>query len=243
MPVRRARAFLAGVSRSLRNRTQPPLPAYGPVSAATPLISLPVLVFDCETTGLVVACDRIVSVGGVRMQGPHIVRDNTIDRLVDPQRPIPARSTAIHGITDAMVADADPFPAHWPELEAAMRDTVLVGHNIAFDIAHLRRAAHRAGIAWRPPPALDTMLLAAVLEPRAGSVEFEAVAARFGVSVRGRHTALGDSLVAAEIFARLIPRLAERKVTTLGEATAFGQRAKAFVRRQRAAGWFDDPTD
>ena len=38
-------------------------------------------------------------------------------------------------------------------------------------------------------------------------------------------------------------RLAERKVTTLGDAVAFGQRAKAFVRRQRAAGWLDEPTD
>ncbi|MDD9924364.1 MAG: 3'-5' exonuclease [Rhodospirillaceae bacterium] len=219
------------------------LPATGPLTGATPLAALPAFVFDCETTGLDVARDRIVSLGGVRMRGPHIQHDSAIDRLVDPQRPIPARATAIHGITDAMVAQADPFGAHWAVLADSMRDAVLVGHNIAFDIAHLRRAARRAEIEWHPPPSLDTLLLAAALEPRAGSVELEAVAARLGVPVHGRHTALGDSLVTAAVFARQIVRLAERKVTTLGDAVAFGQRARAFVRRQRAAGWFDEPTD
>ena len=58
-----------------------------------------------------------------------------------------------------------------------------------------------------------------------------------------RHAALGDSLVTAAVFARQIVRLAERKVTTLGDAVASGQRAKAFVRRQHAAGWLDEPTD
>ena len=47
----------------------------------------------------------------------------------------------------------------------------------------------------------------------------------------------------AAVFARQIVRLAERKVTTLGDAVAFGQRAKAFVRRQRAAGRLNEPTD
>ena len=138
-----------------------------------------------------------------------------------------------------MVAQADPFGAHWAVLADSMRDAVLVGHNIAFDIAHLRRAE----IEWDPPPSLDTLLLAAALEPRAGSVELEAFAARLRVPVNGRHTALGDSLMTAAMFARQIVRLAKRQVTTLGDAVAFGQRTKAFVRRQRAAGWLDEPTD
>jgi len=258
MAPRRTPAFLGSAVRNLRSHfrnrrvssegTAPPeqetgqtLP--GSVPADTKLAALPILVFDCETTGLDVKRDRIVSLGGVRMQGSRITLGDTIDRLVDPGRPIPARVTTIHGITGAMVAGAGPFETHWPELEALMRGTVLVGHNVAFDIAQLRWATNRAGITWMPPAALDTLLLVAAIEPNAQGFELEAVAARFGVNDHGRHTALGDSLITAEIFAQLIPRLIERNVSTLGEAVAFGQRAKVFVKRQRQSGWFDKPID
>ncbi len=214
-----------------------------PVTMDTPLDELPVLVFDCETTGLDVKHDEIIAIGGVRMHGARLFRSETIDQLVEPGQSIPRRSTAIHGITDTMVAEAGPFDRHWSCLEALMRGTVLVGHNIAFDIAQLRSATSRYGIVWRPPFSLDTLLLVAALEPGASGYDLEAVAERFDVSIHGRHTALGDSLVTAEIYARLIPRLAERKITTLGEAISFGQRAKAIVKRQRESGWFDNPMD
>ena len=229
----------AAVEHDLTLHDVPPPP--GPVTPETRLDELPAFVFDCETTGLDVRNDAIVALGGVRMHGPQIFRGETIDQLVDPGRPVPRRSTAIHGITDAMVADAGGFEAHWPELEALMRGTVLVGHNVAFDIAQLRAAAKRAGIDWTPPPSLDTLLLTAALEPAGPGFGLEAIAERFGVSIRGRHTALGDSLVTAEIYARLLPRLAERGVATLGEAVAFGRRATGFVKRQRQSGWYDPP--
>ena len=231
----------SGIEHDLALHETPPPPK--PVTKDTKLTELPVFVFDCETTGLNVKQDRIVALGGVRMLGRQIFRSVTLDRLVDPDRPIPRSSTAIHGITDAMVLQAGAFETHWPDLDALMRGTVMVGHNVAFDIAQLRWAAKRSGIEWEPPQSLDTLLLLATLEPAAPGYDLDTVAERFGVNIRGRHTALGDSLVTAEIFERLIPLLAERNVATLGEAVAFGQRSKAFVKRQRESGWFDEPSD
>ena len=65
----------------------------------------------------------------------------------------------------------------------------------------------------------------------------DAVAGELGVSIHGRHTALGDSLVTAEIFASLLPRLADQGITTLGHATAFSRRAKGLIQAQAKAGW------
>jgi DNA polymerase-3 subunit epsilon len=53
------------------------------------------------------------------------------------------------------------------------------------------------------------------------------VAARLGVVVRGRHSALGDALTTAEILVRLLPLLEKRGVRTLGQALAAARRARS----------------
>jgi DNA polymerase-3 subunit epsilon len=213
-------------------------PPVAAVTEETPLDALPVVVFDLETTGLDVAADTIVSVGGVRLQGSTIYRAVTIDCLVHPGRPIPPRSTAIHGITNDMVEGAPDFSQVWPDFRALSDGTVLVGHNVGFDIAHLQNAAKAAGLDWSPPPYLCTYLLTAALDLGLPSLQLDSVAESLGVRVRGRHTALGDALVTAEVFARLLPRLADSGVATLGEAVALSRRRKDILREQEKSGWW-----
>lgn len=205
--------------------------------AATLLDRLPVTVLDTETTGLDVFEDRVISVGAVRMHGGRVYRSAVIDRLVDPGRPVPQRSTAVHGITTAMVAGQPAIAEVLPELLAMLRGTVVVGHNIGFDLALLKRAAGEAGLDWPDPPWLDTILLAGALDPEETELNLDQVAGRLGVDVSGRHTALGDSLVTAEVYARLLPLLARRGVLTLGQAEAFSREARHIVALQRASGW------
>jgi DNA polymerase-3 subunit epsilon len=73
-------------------------------------------------------------------------------------------------------------------------------------------------------PVLDTLLLSAVLHRDLGEHQLETIAERFGVSVVGRHTALGDALVTGEIFLRMIPLLAERGIVTLRQAREASER-------------------
>jgi DNA polymerase III subunit epsilon len=227
--------FRAEIVHDLELHDRPP--PVVPVTDSTPLTDLPVTVLDTETTGLDAVNDRIVSLGAIRMHGMRLYRGTVLDRLVRPGIPIPPRSTAVHGITEAMIADAEEFPAVFARLRPLIEGTVLVGHNLAFDVAMLRRECERASLAWPEPPGLDTLLLAAALDPDAQDHSLDGLAERFAVDVRGRHTALGDALVTAEIYARLLPRLADAGVTTLGEAQSFAKRAKHFAARQRAAGW------
>jgi len=208
-----------------------------PPGPDTPLDALPALALDCEATGLDVTTDRILSIGAVRLHGCRLYRHVTFDCLVNPGVKIPPRASAVHGITDALVAGAPAFAAVSERLRRLMRGTVLVGHNIGFDLALLRREAALAGIPWDDPPALDTLRLFAALRPKATQLELEAIAGELGVDIGGRHTALGDSLVAGEIYLRLIPLLADVGVRTFGEACRFAERPRHLVRAQRAAGW------
>ena len=212
----------------------PPVEAF---DETTPLARLPILVMDTETTGLDVAQDRVISIGALRLVGGRMYRATSFDRLINPGTAIPPRSTAIHGITDEMVANAPPFAEVYGALAPVLAGTVVVGHQIAFDLAMLRAECARTNCQWSEPTCLDTLLLVVALMPELASASLDAVADELGVSIHGRHTALGDSLVTAEVFASLLPRLAAEGVATLGEAAEFSQRAKEFVRAQAKAGW------
>jgi DNA polymerase III subunit epsilon len=72
-------------------------------------------------------------------------------------------------------------------------------------------------------PVLDTLLLSAVVHPNQESHRLEAIAERFDVTVIGRHTALGDAMVTAEVFQKLIPLLADKGIHTLGQAREAAQ--------------------
>jgi DNA polymerase-3 subunit epsilon len=213
----------------------PPPP--GEVGDDSPLDDLAMVVVDTETTGLDVEEARIVSIGAVRLHGAKVYRSVTMDRLVRPGVAIPARSTAVHGITDDMVADAEPFPDAFGDLCSMVQGAVLLGHNVGFDVGVLDRECRRHGLHWRPPPALDTLLLAGALLPEQDDLRLEALAGALGVDVQGRHTALGDCLVTAQVFIRMLPLLHDRNAATLGAARALAESRGDLVRMQRDSGW------
>lgn len=188
------------------------------------LTDLSFTVFDTETTGLQPAAgDQIIQIGAARIVAGRLLRQESFEQLVDPQRDIPAAGIPIHGITPDMVLGQPRLEDVLPAFHAYAGDTVLVAHNAAFDMRFLQLAEERSGVRFEQP-VLDTLLLSALVHPQQESHRLEAIAERFGVTVIGRHTALGDALVTAEIFLKLIPLLAAMDIHTLGQAREAAQK-------------------
>ena len=184
------------------------------------LADLHYTVFDSETTGLEPSAgDEIISLGAVRIVNARLLKREVFEQLVDPQRPIGKAAARIHGIEAQALAGQPTIGAVLPQFHHFCEDTVLVAHNAAFDMRFLELKEAATGVRFAQP-VLDTLLLSVIVHPSQESHSLEAVAERLGVSVIGRHTALGDALVTGEIFLRLLPLLAEQGILTLGQALA-----------------------
>jgi DNA polymerase III subunit epsilon len=182
------------------------------------LATLSYTVFDTETTGLEPSAgDEIISIGAVRIVNGRLLRNETFEQLVNPRRPLNPASARVHRIDAAALGGQPPIDAVLPGFHRFCEQTILVGHNAAFDMRFLELKQKAAGVRFTQP-VLDTLLLSAVAHPALEDHRLEAIAARMGVDVIGRHTALGDAILAAEIFLKLLPLLAERGVLTLGQA-------------------------
>ena len=185
-----------------------------------PLTELTYTVFDTETTGLNPSeGDEIIQIGATRIVNGRLLRQECFDQLVDPQRALAAASIAVHGIQPATLVGQPLILDVLPVFHAFAFETVLVAHNAAFDMRFLQLKEARSGLRF-DQPVLDTLLLSAWVHPNQESHALEAIAERLGVPVTGRHTALGDALVTAEVFLKLLPLLRAKGVHTLGQARA-----------------------
>src|SRR5258705_11988856 len=125
--------------------------------------------------------------------------------LVRPGRPIPPEAVRVHGITDAMVADAPEPAAIAGRLRAACADLPLVFHNAPFDLPFLRDLMCRSG---QPPlynPVVDTLGLARGLFGSGGK-PLQPLAVRLRIQPESAHRALGDVRTTARVFIELAGR-------------------------------------
>ncbi|MGD9925869.1 MAG: DUF294 nucleotidyltransferase-like domain-containing protein, partial [Pseudorhodoplanes sp.] len=207
------------------------------VTNATPLISLDAVVIDTETTGLDPRKARVIEAAAVRIVAGQIAEKRAFQSYVNPREPIPAFSTAVHGIDNEKVATAPAFGSMWPAFRDYIGSAVVIGHTLGFDLAILQQECRRAGVSWEAPRALDTQHLAQLVDPRRAGNSLEELAAWLGVTVGKRHSALGDAITTAEVFRALLPKLRDSGIRTYAEAAQACRTLTNALDRQFRAGW------
>ncbi len=105
----------------------------------------PLVFFDLETTGINITKDRIVEISLLKVHPNG--KEEIKSRLINPEMPIPAQSTAIHGITDDDVKDSPTFKQVAKSLADMLEGCDLAGFNSSrFDVPMLSEEFLRAGV-------------------------------------------------------------------------------------------------
>lgn len=173
---------------------------------------------DLETTGLDPGRDAIIEIGAVRFQ-----TDGSVERFqtfVNPGRSIPPFITELTGIQDVDVAGA-PTPRQAAERVAKfVRRDPVVGHNVSFDLAFLRRQR-----VLRSNPAIDTFELAGILVPHASRYSLANLVEELGLDLPEQtHRALADAELTRALFMALLERAMQLPLDTLRELVRQGRR-------------------
>ncbi|MCJ2034215.1 DNA polymerase III subunit epsilon [Methylobacterium sp. J-068] len=179
------------------------------------------IVLDTETTGTDAKNgDRLIEIGCVELIN-HVQTGKSFHRFVNPTRPVSQGAFAVHGISDAFLADKPLFADIVDAFRDFCRDSPLVIHNAPFDVGFLNMEYARLGAAAPPPidlaDVVDTLQLARRKHTGAAN-NLDALCSRYGIDTtrRTKHGALLDAQILAEVYVELLGG----KQTSLGLAMA-----------------------
>lgn len=163
------------------------------------------IIFDTETTGLdPKSGDRLVEIGCIEMVN-RVTTGRTFHAYFNPERSMPAAAEAVHGLSDAFLADKPLFASRVAELLEFIADSPLVAHNAGFDFGFLDA---ELGLCGHDPICrsrmIDTVALARVRHPGA-KLSLDALCTRYGIdrSHRTMHGALLDAELLAQVYVEL----------------------------------------
>lgn len=164
------------------------------------------IIFDTETTGLDSREDRIIEIGGIELVN-RFPTGRVYHQYINPQgRAVHPDAQAVHGISNADLADKPDFTAIVEDFLDFIDGAKLIAHNANFDMGFINAEFARLG---QPPVdpgrVIDTLALARRKHPM-GPNSLDALCRRYGIdnSRRTKHGALLDSELLAEVYIELI---------------------------------------
>lgn len=170
-------------------------------------------VVDLETTQTVTAEGQIIQIAIAFVQNQKVI--NQFSTLVNPGKKIPDNITKLTGITDAMVASAPYFKDVAMSIYAMLQGTVIVAHNIEFDLPFLNYAFEQVGITPLKNRAIDTVQLSQILWPTAPGFRLMDLTQYLNFEHDHPHQADSDALATAKLLIAIQKRAVSLPMVTL----------------------------
>lgn len=184
-------------------------------------IKNPIIFFDLETTGINVAEDRIVEISYIKIYPNGKEESETI--RVNPGMPIPKEATALHGITDADVADAPTFKEIAKHISKVFEGCDLAGYNSdRFDVPLLAEEMIRADAKFdvSKRKTIDVQTIFHKMEQRTLSAAYKFYC---GKTLENAHSAGADTRATYEVLQAQLDRYPDlpNDVAALSEFSSF----------------------
>ena len=185
---------------------------------ASLLQTIPIVVFDLETTGLDSDIDRIIEIGAIKTLNGETLAE--FSSLVKASFAISSTITRLTGITQEMLVDQPQIEAVMPEFLKFIEGSILVAHNAPFDSGFLKKECSRLNIDidWAT---FCTLKMARELLPNLESRSLDALAAHFHLSFEARHRSIGDVRVTSEVLKQFLQQ-EQRRFTSVQCLKPFG---------------------
>jgi len=175
---------------------------------------------DCETTGLDVRRDQIVSIGAVRIVGNRLLTSQRLELLVRPERSLEVASMRVHRLRERDVAQGlDPQQAMRLLLDF-IGSRPLVGYYLEFDVAMLNREIWPMLGVRLPQPKIEVSAMyydfkfrQMPAHERGNTIDlrFATIMGELGLPLREAHDALNDAVMAGLAFVKLRRLLTDPK--------------------------------
>lgn len=164
---------------------------------------------DCETSGLDVRRDQILSIGAIKLKGDTILTSQRLDFLVRPKEPVSERTILIHHIRPIDLQGAVPVDDAVRRVLEFVGPRPLVGYYLEFDVGILNKYVRPLIGAPLPNPRIEVSSLyydwrAAQVQP-GGNIDlrFETIRQLLDLPSRATHDAFNDALLTAMMYLRL----------------------------------------
>ncbi|HPH99622.1 MAG TPA: 3'-5' exonuclease [Chitinophagaceae bacterium] len=161
-------------------------------------LARPLAFIDLETTGINLQIDKIVEIAIVKLMpdGQQVIKR----KLINPEMPIPAATSAIHGITNEMVKDAPTFKQAANEIKQFLHNCDVAGFNSnRFDIPLLVEEFLRAGLeeTFESCKLLDVQRIFHTMEQRTLSAAYKFYCYK---TLDNAHSATADATATLEVL-------------------------------------------
>jgi DNA polymerase-3 subunit epsilon len=185
------------------------------------------VVVDVETSGMDVARDALISIGGVAMhEDGHVLPGDSIEIVVRQGQASTRENILVHGVgVAAQLNGVEPPAAVGMFLEFVSTAPILAFH-APFDRRFLARVIKFYVNQPFDNPWLDLAELAPALYPRLGLNSLDDWLGRFGIPLRARHSAAADAFATALLAARLLPEARRQGAPTFGRMLRLAQNAR-----------------
>jgi DNA polymerase III subunit epsilon len=174
-------------------------------SLETPLHELNIVVFDIETTGFYPERgDQIISVGAVKMTGHKIKRTETFYSLVKTEIPLSEEISKLTNLRDEDLQSAPTAGEVFMKFLKFVNNHVLVAHHAKHEQSFMQKLSWDLFKTRFEHRIIDTSFLMRISKPELKSMSLEDVCGECGIEIRGRHHALGDAIMTAEIWSHYL---------------------------------------